>query len=97
MFKDIHEILPKTIKKVGIHQEVKAKQVEKLFQEELERLLTANLLGRIKILYFKDGIITIACLDEAIVEKLRSCEEQIIYRINGILCNNSLQKVQYLS
>lgn len=97
MFNDIHEILPKTIKKVGVHQEVKAKQIEKLFQEELERLLTANILDRLKILYFKDGIITIACLDEAIVERLRASEEQILDRINSILCNNSLQKVQYLS
>lgn len=97
MFKDIHEILPKTIRKVGIHSQLKANQIEKLFQEELERLLTENILARLKILYFKDGILTIACLEEAIVERLRANEEQIIYRVNSILCNNSLREVRYLT
>lgn len=97
MFNDIHEILPRTVQKVGIHQQLKANQIEKLFQEELERLLTQNILERLKILYFKDGILTIACLEEAIIERLRAQEEQIIYRVNNILCNNSLREVRYLS
>lgn len=97
MFKDIGDLLPRAVKKVGIHQQLKSEQIEKLFHEELERLLTQNILERLKILYFKDGVITIACLEESIISRLKLHEEEIIYKINNILCNNSLKEVRYLS
>ncbi|MDO8260088.1 MAG: hypothetical protein Q7T50_01155 [Candidatus Magasanikbacteria bacterium] len=97
MFKNISELIPRSIKKVGIYQKLRSEQVEKIFREELEILLTKNILERLKILYFKDGVITIACLDDMIVERLKMHEESIIRKVNIVMCNNSLKSVRYLT
>ena len=97
MFNNIGELIPRSIKKVGIYQQLRSEQVEKLFSEELERLLTKNIFERLKILYFKDGVITIACLDDAIVERLKIHEDDIVRKVNIVMCNNSLKSVRYLT
>ena len=97
MFKDINTLLSKSIKKVGIWEQVRSEQIEKLYREELERLLTRNIMERLKVLYFKDGMITIACLDEQIVEKLKSFEADIIKKINLFVGNACLHSVRYLT
>lgn len=97
MFKDIKTILPKSAKKIGIHNQVKAELVEKFFAEELERVLTSNLLEKVKVLYFKDETITLACLSEPIVFRLQQHEGEIMRKVNRQIGNNHLRKVRYLT
>ena len=97
MFNDIGGLLPYSARKVVSHQKMKSEQIEKLYQAEIEHLLTENILERVKVLYFKSGIITIACLEEAIVEKLQINEDAIIQKVNNVMCNTSLKKVRYLA
>lgn len=97
MFKDINTLLSKSIKKVGIWEQVRSEQVEKIYREELERLLTRNIMERLKVLYFKDGTITVACLDEQIVSRLISFEEDIIKKTNQSVGHTCLHSVRYLT
>lgn len=97
MFNDINSILSRTTKKSGIKDELKAGECIRLFAVEASRCLGDELAGKIKPLYVKDAIITIASLSDAAVQELNKCEQEILSKINASLGEKYVKEIRYLS
>ena len=97
MFKDLKAILPKSIKRAGISKQIKETEILTFFQDELDRVLEPELLERVRVLYFKDKIITLAVLSEEIAQKIRFYEKEILGNINELLEKQEVEKVRYLT
>lgn len=97
MFSDINSVLSKATKHSGIRGELKTGECIRMFQEEANRCLGGELAEKVKPLYIKDAIITIASLSERAIEELNQREEEILSRINRSMGEIFVSKIRYLA
>jgi hypothetical protein len=97
MFNDINSILSRATKRSGIKNELKAGECIRLFSESAEKSLGCELFKKIKPLYVKDSIITIASLSDEAIQELNKSEAEILLKINSSLGENFVKEIRYLS
>lgn len=97
MFQDLKTILPKSVKRAGIDGKVEEKQALKMFEEAVQGFLEPDLAAQVKVLYIKDGAVSLACLSEEIVKKIKDNEQEIIDIINKNINKEIILKVKYLT
>jgi predicted nucleic acid-binding Zn ribbon protein len=97
MFLDINSILSRATKKSGIKSELKASECISLFAAEAGRCLGDELAKKIKPLYVKDAVITIASLSDIAVQELNKYEQEILLKINASLGEKYVKEIRYLS
>ncbi len=97
MFQDLKTILPKSVKRAGIGDKVEEKQALKMFGEALNGFLSDGSDAQVKILYIKEGVISLACLSDETVEKIKANQKEIIDIINKNIGKDFIRQVRYLT
>lgn len=97
MFNDIKDILPRTIKRAGIKKAVELYQVKAVFYLSVAKYLPAELAKKIKLVIFKDNIITAASLSEAATEQMKANLEKILSNINDKIGEEAVKEIKILT
>ena len=93
---NIKSLLPKSIQRAGITQQVASAQIIKTFAESVNQILPATVAKRIKAVDVKNKIIIVASLSPPVIKELQSKEEEIIEKINKKFGFEVLKKIKYL-
>lgn len=96
MFKDLKSILPKTIKRAGITNQIENLRVLELYGNIVKRVIE-NSENTLRPVYVKDNILTVAALSAEAVKELRYFEAKIIQEINGKLGKIAIEKINYIT
>ena len=96
MFKSIKDILPKSIKKAGIKDKVEDGLAISKFNRIVAEVLEIKIKNKLRPLYLKQGFLVVACLDNELVKKLRSKENEIISKINWELRKTVVRGLRFL-
>ena len=97
MFKDIRNIIPRSIKRAGISREVAETDVFALFKKAGEKVLRAENLSKLKPVFFKSEVLFIASLSDAAIRDLKDNESEIIEYINNILEKEDVKKLKIMT
>jgi predicted nucleic acid-binding Zn ribbon protein len=101
MFKDIKNLLPKSMNRSGLSKKVRIAGVLKLFQSEAKKILNKDLAEQIKPLYIKHGVLTVATLSSLAAKKLQEHEKKILRKINMVFEDKKdekeVEKIKYLT
>lgn len=96
MFKDLKSILPKTIKRAGITNQLENLRVLELYGNIVKRVID-NSENTLRPIYVKDNILTVAALSAEAVKELRYFEAKIILEINGKIGSEAVKKINYIT
>ena len=97
MFQDLKTILPKSVKRAGIDKKVGEKLALEMFREALAGFLNSDSAMQVKVLYIREGVISLACLSEEIIKEIKSSQNEIIAIINKEIGKNVIKQVRYIS
>ena len=97
MFYNLRSLLPKSIKRAGIAEQIKDKQVISFFEQVKKEVLGAELAGRVRPMYLKNKILYVASLSSAAIEKLESGQAEIVGKINKKFGPEAIKKIKYIT
>jgi hypothetical protein len=97
MFQDLKTLLPKSIKRAGLGNAVEAAKVLKAFEEIVLDYLPERAVEKIKPLYVKDKILTIASLSSVITQELGFKETELISKINSKFGQEIINKIKFIA
>jgi predicted nucleic acid-binding Zn ribbon protein len=97
MFQDLKSLLPKSIKRSGLGRAVEAAQVLKEYETILKEILPARAMDKIKPLYVKDRVLTVASLSSVIAQELGFKEAELVRKINAVFGQNVIEKIRYIT
>ena len=88
----ISKFLAKRIKQSGFSQQVKTSLVIGSFNELAKEMFGQRILKKMKALYIKDKVLTIACLSSVMAQELNFKKAEIIEKINKKLSEKSREQ-----
>jgi len=97
MFYNLKALLPKSIKRAGIANEVKNKQVINFFNKIKFGFLNDELAERTRPMYLKNKILYIASLSSVAVEKLSPRQEELVEGINRKFGRGTVKKIKFIT
>lgn len=93
----IGKILPQSLKKAGIDRQVQTAMIVDSFAEVVTEILGASIAKKVKAMYLKDKILTIACLSSVLAQEINLNQKKIINRINKKFDAQVVEKLRFLS
>ena len=93
----IKNILSKTVKKSGISRQVQASMVVEAFSEVVAEILGKQVSKKVKAMYLKDNILTIACLSSVLAQEVQLNQRKIINKINKKFDKTVVEKLRFLT
>ncbi len=96
-FTNIKTILPESLKRHGIKNQVDEKRIIAKFEEVKDVMFEKRDAEQIKAVYVKWGTLSVACLSETVVELLRAKEHELIDIINKELGTGLVKGLYYLT
>ncbi|MFA4833658.1 MAG: DciA family protein [Patescibacteria group bacterium] len=97
MFYNLKSLLPKSIKRAGIANELKNKQIIDFFNLAKKVFLKAELADRIKPMYLRNKILYIASLSSVAAERLEPRQAEIIMEINKKFGPGTVKKIKFIT
>jgi len=94
-FYELKKLLPKSIRRAGVGRQVEAVSALEIFSAAAREILGEEIAGQTKPLYFKNGIITVACLSSLIMQELQYREREIVEKINKQIGEDIIKKLNY--
>jgi len=91
----ISKFLGKRIKQSGFSQQVKTSLIIEEFEKKIKEIFGANLSKKIKPLYIKNRILTIACLSSVMAQEISFKKNEIIEAINKIFKEEVLREIRF--
>ncbi len=96
-FNDLGSLLQHTVQRKGLRYQVEAARVLNVFDETVEELWRGQMKDRIKPLYLKDHILSIAVLSPLLAQELRMRQEEIIQNVNSKMEVEALHGLRFIS
>ena len=96
-FTGIKYILPATLKRHGIKNQVDEKMIIAKFEEVKDTLFEKREAEQIQAVYVKWGTLSVACLSGAVVDLLKDKEKEIVDIINQELGYQLVKGLYYLT
>jgi predicted nucleic acid-binding Zn ribbon protein len=96
-FTNIKHILPSSLKRHGIKNQVDEKMIIAKFDEVKDTLFEKREADQIKAVYVKWGTLSVACLSDSVVELLKAREHDILDIINKELGYKLVKGLYYLT
>jgi predicted nucleic acid-binding Zn ribbon protein len=97
MFEDMGSLLPKAVKRAGIHKQVDSAHIieaaEKVFQSDLPEGVSRDL----KPAFVRHSTLAVAVLSGAAAQELHFREDEILGAINKRLGREVVKKLKYLT
>ncbi len=91
----IGNLLSKRIKQSGFSQQVKTSLIIEEFSKVIKRIFGANISKKIKPLYVKNRILTVACLSSVMVQEINFKRAEIIKKINEKMGEEALLDIKF--
>lgn len=82
-FIKLEHLIPKALQNAGIASKVASAVVLDRFNNVIIEIFGRSILKKIRPLYLKDQILTVACLNSVVAQELRFREEEILIRLNN--------------
>lgn len=96
-FSSISSILNTTVKKQkGLSGQVTAALVCEEFEKIACREWGEKGAGKVKALYLKDNVLTIACLSSVMAQEIKLNEREILAELNGKFGNGAVERIRYV-
>ena len=96
-FQKIGAILPKSIKRAGISGQLQASMVCGAGDREIRRIFGDNLGRQVRVLYFKDNVLTLVILSSVLAQEIRFRESDIILFLNNKFGQGTVERIRYLT
>ncbi|MFA6254440.1 MAG: DciA family protein [Patescibacteria group bacterium] len=93
----IDKLLPKSIKKAGLTNQLAAKDFLNQFQEAGELVFGESVMKKIKPLKCEGGILTISCLSSVLSQDLKAREKTLIWQLNRFFGQRVVEKIKILN
>ncbi|MDD5291079.1 MAG: DciA family protein [Patescibacteria group bacterium] len=97
MFYNLKSLLPKSIKRAGIANELKNKQIIDFFNLAKKVFLRAELADRVKPMYLRNKILYIASLSSVAAERLGPRQAEIVAEINKKFGPGTVKKIKFIT
>lgn len=97
MFHDLQSLLSGSIKRGGISQQMEEALALEKYKEVTGEFLSSDEADKIRPMYVKNKILTVASLSTEITNKLQEKEGDIIGEINKRLDFEGLRKIKYIT
>ena len=82
-FIPLKNLIPKALQNAGIASKVASAVILDRFNNVIIEIFGRSILKKIRPLYLKDQILTVACLNSVVAQELRFREEEILSRLNN--------------
>lgn len=97
MFQDLSSLLDKNIKRKGLRYQVEAAMALEHFSAIVDQLWSGKMKDRVRPLYVRDHVLTIAVLSPVLGQELRTREGEIIDYINQKIGAEAIDRLRYIS
>ena len=95
-FIKLDKLLDKTIKKSGISEKVQAALLLDEFDGIVKEIFGHKITNKVKPLYVKNKILTIACLSSIVAQEIKFKEERIVDELNKKATSHSIDRLRYI-
>jgi predicted nucleic acid-binding Zn ribbon protein len=93
--KHIKDLLDKHIKKTGLSQQVEIAMIIEEFEQIIIDKFGIDIAGKIKALYIKNKILTVACLSTVVVQEVNMVKQDIINIINKKFSQTAINDIRF--
>jgi thiamine phosphate synthase YjbQ (UPF0047 family) len=95
--KKISSLLWQSISKAGIEKEMKSALVIEEFKKNLVAEFGEKILKKVKILHFKNGILSISVLSSVVAQEIKLNEKRLIEKINRKFNKKIVERISFFS
>ena len=92
----ISKFLAQRIKQSGFSQQVKTSLIIEEFNKLIIKIFGANLSKKIRPLYMKDNILTVACLSSVMAQEINFKKAEIIEKINKKFSSIAVKDIKFV-
>jgi len=92
----ISKFLAKRIKQSGFSQQVKTSLIIVSFNKLAKEMFGLRILKKMKALYIKDKVLTIACLSSVMAQELNFKKAEIIEKINKEFNSEVIKDIRFV-
>jgi len=96
MLQTVGSLLPQSIRRSGIENQVLSAQIIQTFHEELKSLFGPRVLKRVQAKNLRHKVLTVAVLNSVLAQEIRLHEGEIITNINTKYKKNLVERLRYL-
>ena len=96
MFIPIKKLVGKSLKKFGVAEAVEKSLVLEEFSKIIKELLGTKSIKRIRPLYVKNNVLTIACLSSVAAQEIKLHEREITGRINKKFKKEMIKELRFV-
>lgn len=92
----ISKFLSKRLQQSGFSQQVKTSLIITEFNKLIKTKFGAKISEKIKPLYLKNKILTVACLNSIIAQELTFCKAELLEKINQKFGEEAIKEIRFL-
>jgi len=92
----IKNILNKHLKQAGLSQNIETALIIKEFEELVGAFWGAKIGKKIKALYIKDRVLTVACLSSVIIQEVSFRKQELLQQINNKFKKEALKDIKFI-
>jgi len=92
----ISKFLSKRITQSGFSQQVKTSLIIEEFNKLIIKIFGANLSKKIRPLYMRDNILTVACLSSVMAQEINFKKAEIIEKINKKFSSIAVKDIKFV-
>jgi len=92
----LNNLLGRSLKKAGIARQVASAMVLGEYSKIIDRIFGEEISKKIKPLYVKDKVLTVACLHSVLAQELKFKEREILHEINHGSNFSIIESIRYL-
>ncbi|MFA6410413.1 MAG: DciA family protein [Candidatus Buchananbacteria bacterium] len=96
-FIKVEKLLDKSIQKAGISSQLYSVQVLDEFLPVMKKFFGEQTIKKIKPLYLKEGVLSVACLSSVLAEDLKNQEKRILNELNRPYKEKVVLKLRFLA
>ncbi len=96
MFQQLSAFLPTALKKAKIEKQVEAVTVCQEFNQVIQNIWDEKIFEQVKVISYKNKILTVAILSSILASELHLKQEEIIKKINFKFKKNIVKQLYFL-
>lgn len=93
--KHIKDLLDKYLKQAGLSQQVETAMIIKEFEQIVSDKFGPAISKKIKPLYIKGNILTVACLSTVVVQEINMVKQEIIGKLNKKFGEKAINDIRF--
>ena len=95
-FVKLEQLLPKSVKKADITNQLDSAKILVEFNEVAKKVFGESIMKKIKPLYLKNGTLSVACLSSVLGERLKNQERKVLAELNRPYREKVVERLRFL-